>query len=304
MSKEGKHHYIPVFYLKQWTGSDGRLCEYSRPYDRVKPRRVHPDGTGYVNGLNTIEGLPPGEEQYLEDVFFKIADNYAARALRILLGVKPWNFTPKERSGWSRFIISLMMRNPESVQKHREVASTIFKDALPRIEATYAKERGPDDPLTYAEYAQLHGPNPAGRTIALLMQGLIDNVPVGTSINGMRWTVLVDPNPKHSLLTSDRPLLITNGIKHPSGQVILPISPLHAFVATNNIETENYIRNVWTNRQAIPQINDKVASQSRKYVYAYDDTQLSFVSKRLGLKHTADPLENLDYDASKPNADE
>jgi len=47
MSKEGKHHYIPVFYLKQWAGVDGRVCEFSKPYDRVKPRRAHPDGTAY-----------------------------------------------------------------------------------------------------------------------------------------------------------------------------------------------------------------------------------------------------------------
>jgi hypothetical protein len=26
MSKEGKHHYIPVFYLRQWAGSDGIPC--------------------------------------------------------------------------------------------------------------------------------------------------------------------------------------------------------------------------------------------------------------------------------------
>src|SRR5580692_1218431 len=49
--KGDKHHYIPVFYSKEWAGPDGRLCEYSRPYDVVKPKRVHPDGTGYVRGL-------------------------------------------------------------------------------------------------------------------------------------------------------------------------------------------------------------------------------------------------------------
>ena len=33
-----KHHYLPVFYLKQWAGKDGRLCEFSRPYKNVKPK--------------------------------------------------------------------------------------------------------------------------------------------------------------------------------------------------------------------------------------------------------------------------
>jgi hypothetical protein len=56
MSKEGRHHYIPIFYLKQWAGDDKRICEFGRPYDRAKPRRVHPAGTGYMDGLNTVEG--------------------------------------------------------------------------------------------------------------------------------------------------------------------------------------------------------------------------------------------------------
>jgi hypothetical protein len=95
MSKEGRHHYIPVFYLKQWATDKGRLCEFSKPYDRVKPRKTHPDGTGYVDGLNTVEGLPPAEARFLEDVFFQIADDAAARALKILLSPPPWTFTTK-----------------------------------------------------------------------------------------------------------------------------------------------------------------------------------------------------------------
>jgi hypothetical protein len=58
--KEGdKHHYLPKFYLKQWaTGLDGRLCEFSMPYDTVKPKRVHPDGTGYEPDLYNFNTLP------------------------------------------------------------------------------------------------------------------------------------------------------------------------------------------------------------------------------------------------------
>jgi hypothetical protein len=51
VGKGEKHHYIPQFYLNRWAGTDGRLCEYSRPYDIVKPKFVHPSGTGYERGL-------------------------------------------------------------------------------------------------------------------------------------------------------------------------------------------------------------------------------------------------------------
>ena len=143
MSKEGKHHYIPVFYLKQWAGGDKSLCEFSKPYDRVKGRRIHPDGTGYVHGLNTIPGVPLHDAQYLENVFFKFTDNFAAIALRALLSNPPWHFTPEIRSAWSRFLMSLIVRNPESVGKHRAAAEAVFKSMLPKMEAEYPKYRTP-----------------------------------------------------------------------------------------------------------------------------------------------------------------
>jgi hypothetical protein len=77
-----KHHYIPAFYLKQWAGTDGRLCEMSGPYDVVKPKQVHPDGTGYARGLYTLQGLPPEAANVVETRFLKDADNLGAVALR------------------------------------------------------------------------------------------------------------------------------------------------------------------------------------------------------------------------------
>jgi len=293
MSKEGKHHYIPVFYLRRWAGGDNRICEFSKPFDRVKPRRTHPDGTGYVHGLNTIPGLPPHEAQYLENVFFKMTDDLASKALRILLSETPWHFTTEVRSGWSRFLMSLVLRDPESVARHRAAAQALFQQALPEVETDYLKRRKPTDPSTYAEYARINSPNPAGRIQAILMQRVIDSEFSGSHLNGMRWLVLHDPRPRHLLLTSDRPVVMTNGLDRPNGQLILPLSPHHVFVATNNIETENYIRGVWRNRQLIQQINERVALQSRMYVYGFSDAQLSFVSSRLGSAWTADPLENL-----------
>ena len=49
-----KHHYIPKFYLKQWAGPDGRLCEFAQRYKGVEARPTYPDGTGYVRGLYTL----------------------------------------------------------------------------------------------------------------------------------------------------------------------------------------------------------------------------------------------------------
>jgi hypothetical protein len=296
MSKDGKHHYIPVFYLKQWAGGDKRICEFSKPFDRVIARRKHPDGTGFVHGLNTIPGVAAHDTQYLENVFFKFTDNYAAIALRILLSDPPWHFTPEIRSAWSRFLMSLIVRNPESVEKHRAAAESLFKTVLPKLESDYARHRTASDPETYMEYAHIHSGNVPGRMFARLLQSVIDSEFSGSRLNAMRWIVLHDPAPKHLLLTSDRPVVMTNGLERPNGQLIIPLSPRHVFIATGNVQTENYIRTVWHNRQLIQQINDRVALQSRKFIYGYSDAQLSFVSSRLGQAWTADPLENLKID--------
>jgi hypothetical protein len=297
MPKEPKHHYLPVFYLKQWALNQRRLCEFTKPYDRIRLRTTYPEGTAYIRGLNTVEGLPPTEARFLEEVFFQIADAGAARVLRTFLKPPPWNITAKDRSAWSRFIMSLMVRNPESLEKYKNVAAALYQEVRSNIEALYNKERKETDPPTYAEYAEKQGSNPAGRTVVRVIQSLADNKELGQCINSMRWTVLNDPDPKFELLTSDRPWLTTNGIGSPNGELIMPISPTHIFVATNNVETEMKVRAVWNSGQAVTVINDRVVSQARKYVYSTNDKQLSFVSKRLGLKHIADPTENLTHEA-------
>src|SRR5687767_13725486 len=104
-----KHHYLPVFYLKQWTGPDGQLCEFSRPYKRVARLRKFPDATGYVRGLYRVSDAVPGKEDFLEDDFLKRVDDLASRALRRLLR-HDINMPPEMASAWSRFLLSLLHR--------------------------------------------------------------------------------------------------------------------------------------------------------------------------------------------------
>src|ERR1700728_779884 len=112
MSKAGKHHFVPVFYLKQWAGTDERICEYRRRYHGVLPKRVFPDGTGYVHGLYSVPGLPEKDEQYVEKRFMSRIDNDAAIALRWILDeTKPAGDLPDRlKVSWAQFIYSLTLR--------------------------------------------------------------------------------------------------------------------------------------------------------------------------------------------------
>jgi hypothetical protein len=73
-----KHHYIPRFYLKRWTNANGRLCEFSRPYDKVKARMTSPKGTGYIPNLYTLPNLDPDLADDWERRFFLRLDDRAA----------------------------------------------------------------------------------------------------------------------------------------------------------------------------------------------------------------------------------
>ncbi|RWF79007.1 MAG: DUF4238 domain-containing protein [Mesorhizobium sp.] len=132
-----KHHYIPVFYLKRWAGTDGRLCEFSRPYDqfsrpydhRVKPRMTHPAGTGYEENLYSMQGFEPALAQQIEERFFKFTNSLAADALeRLVTRGSRRRMAQELRSAWSRFIISLLLRTPPDIQALRAQWGHTFTD--------------------------------------------------------------------------------------------------------------------------------------------------------------------------------
>lgn len=58
LNAPNKHHYLPVFYLNRWTGEDGRLFRYYRPYQDVVASPITPSNTGFEDGLYTLDGLP------------------------------------------------------------------------------------------------------------------------------------------------------------------------------------------------------------------------------------------------------
>jgi hypothetical protein len=285
-----KHHYIPVFYLKQWAGTDGRICEFSRPHGIVKSKRVHPDGTGYVRGLYTIPGVQPHLTEYIERRFLLKSDSTASDALRFMLSGdrEEWPHTP--RASWSRFIISLMLRNPEQVARYGARVAAYFSPTSAEIQNYYRTHRTADDPDTYDEYLAKNE-HPAARMSATWFQAEIDDPEVGTHLNKMQWTLASFANMKHKFLTSDRPIVMSNGLSKKYDHLAIPITPCKLFLATNNRETNTLIRNLGE-RELVRQINHRVAIRARKFVYGVDDSQLRFVEKRLG---GAEPSTPLDY---------
>jgi predicted RNase H-like HicB family nuclease len=143
-----KHHYIPVFYLKRWMGEDERISVFQIRHNDVRVKRKHPSATGYFIGLYTIPGLPEDQAQLLEKEFMQRTDDIAAKALELMLSAdgKDLMIPPALRFGWARFVFSLILRSPESLEKMRAALVKEAEKVVEELRDKYPQVRRPEDP--------------------------------------------------------------------------------------------------------------------------------------------------------------
>lgn len=280
-----KHHYIPVFYLKRWAGADGTICEFSKPWKgRAKPKRTHPSGTGYINGLYELPGASPQHAQKLETSFFSPADSMAADALECLHAGKIKNWDVRRRSAWTRFIVSLLMRNPEDLDCLDKHLATNWSSTTTELELRYRARRQPSDPSTFSEYLSVNTTAEFIKRASLgILPALIDHSGVGGYINNMQWSVVSTENASFDLLTSDRPVIMTNGLNKPDSYIVLPIGPKKIFLAVNNLSYVRRFAEAKTDT-LVGDMNNTVVIFAVKYVWGYDDRQLRFVQNRMSTR--------------------
>lgn len=263
MNKAGRHHFLPVFYLKRWAGADGRLVEFSRPYGpAVKPRRTAPAGTGYVDKLYELAGTGREEAQAIEEHFFRPVDDYASKALKLLeTGDPSMGSSVRHRSAWSLFLMSLMMRMPADIV------------ALKASYAAQWKRMGlrSYDQLSVADF---------DRMAMQLLTHLVDHSALGKRLNNLFWfTVETDPG-EHEYLTSDQPLLQFGGMEQVGGYIFLPIGPHRSFWALVDRRGEATIRR--DHRKKMIQLaNELVVVRAHRMAYASTDAPLNFIQKNL-----------------------
>jgi hypothetical protein len=183
-----KHHYIPKFYLKQWVNPADptrKLCEFSRPYKVVTPRRTDRDGTGYQPGLYTFPNLPPHAKDFIEKTLLQMADDKADKVLqRIMVG--DMNFDQDTRSEWSRFLVSLIFRNPEGITRLRNLITEMYPEYLDGLGYTFDSIKLPDGLRTLEEgRAKGTQTKDLEHFLLLLLRRLIENPELGARLNNM-----------------------------------------------------------------------------------------------------------------------
>lgn len=288
------HHFVPCFYTRRWTtGSPATLCEFRRPFDVVKPKRVAPKGTGYVNKLYALGHLPPEQQQELEKEFFKPIDTRAADALaEIEKGVANDQWKPALRLAWVRFLMTLLMRMPADMELMKASYSREFSYVTEQQRRSYQQRRHPSWPPTFDEALRTLSKQETEDQGLRLATILMRNQKITDRILAMHWTTLDTSSANWPLLTSDRPVQVTGKLGERATKLIVPVGPNRLYVGTfNRAEAERFL--ITNTSQLVSRSNRAVTQAAVKYVYGVNDEQLGFVSKHFGHNRPKSLLEML-----------
>lgn len=282
-NRPNKHHFLPVFYLKQWSVGGRRICEFSKPYmDRVAVRWAGPKGVGYIDRLYAIEGLPEAEAMAFESAFLSPVDSRAAEALRMMRDEHAGkNFTAKQREAWAGFLTSLMSRMPEDIRKVKEHVKGDWLAGIPELQEKYAEQKAATDPASVLDFIKGSGDVFYEKGAFEVLRRIMDHKSVSRLLMSFHWSVLTVERSDFPLLTSDRPLLYTPHMAGKNSHIVVPISPHEIFVAVKHRKFAENIKNR-SQTALVRIINQWVVQNADRYVYGSDDRQKAFVQNRMG----------------------
>jgi len=282
------HHFIPAFYLSQWAGRDGKLFEYTIKHHKLIAKAVGPKSTGHESHLYSFLELPPDTAQFVEDEFFRYADQTACLALEMHLGKSSRQWTSELLSAWSRFVVAIHLRHPDAMPELRAAAVSIWNASADAFQAKYEHIRDPADPSTFDEHIALIDPLiPVKARVNMIIKSF-DNENLGSHINRMKWaTVDLSASPDR-LLLSDRPVEFFR-TKEPNGILSIPISPTKLFVAVNDAAILARIREA-NPRAVVHGINKYVVSRARKFVWATNRASHRFIANHMSRAMEPTPL--------------
>ncbi|TBA16126.1 DUF4238 domain-containing protein [Rhizobium ruizarguesonis] len=276
-----KHHYIPQFYLRPWEGDDNQLQEFKRGYlNQVTTKRVFTKQTGYAPDLYTLPGATEETKQNVEKAFMALLDNEAVKARDMMLNDQiPAD--PKTRESWTRFVLSMVFRNPEEMEKFKASFRNEIRKPDPKIRAEYDRLKDPDDPETFEEWLMQNRPERMERSAILTMTNLVQRNNVNYLLRTMHWRVIDVSEVSRRLMTSDRPIMMSNGMVQYGGHFALPISPTKLFLACTAVQFANEFCAMATSK-IVRDVNKIVIGQGRKFVYAKDTAQQTDVRQHMG----------------------
>ena len=277
-----KHHYIPEFYLRWWTGDDGRLERYSKPIPRkFAVRRVYPSEVGWQYNLYTSPDQQSQTADVLETDFFQWVDNRAAPVLERLNERKSPVLSDDEKSAWVTLIMSIFNRTPENLEAVKSSGQRVWEGIRPTLSEDVNRLSGFDRSGEVDSYLATVRPSHTDQMSLDALPHLIQNTRLVSFINNMHWAVCELPEECFDLLLSDNPIAYTNGLMKNDGHLAMPLSPRRLFVATWKRETLKQMMTLPA-KQLVQGMNQWTVESARHFVASPNRLQNRFISNRMG----------------------
>ena len=108
-----RHHYIPQFYLKGFTNTEGKFFIYDKVNDKIKDQEFTPRTHFFQKHRNTIkiEGI---ENDFIETILYKDLDNTISKLFEEIHNKDGNYLTPENLFALKMFISFLFWRVPKN----------------------------------------------------------------------------------------------------------------------------------------------------------------------------------------------
>jgi hypothetical protein len=108
------------------------------------------------------------------------------------------------------------------------------------------------------------------------------------ALNNLKWGMVDVTGSKYRFVTSDRPVVRTNGLDKPGSHVIVPLSPTRLFIAADNDATARIFQQM-PPRDLVMRINRKVVRNAIRFVWAGDMTNERLIMEQHAADAATDP---------------
>lgn len=281
-STHSKHHFVPEFYLNAWATSDEsqapRLTYFQWIQGRLHTTRIAPKGAAYQTDLYAGVDKDGRKNQSVEKEYFgpKVDDPAAPVIAKMIAGGQP--LSELETEAFARYVLAQRVRTPGYVTHVRQEATLAIDEMAAGLTADYEAIRGQELPASPGEFIQQHMPHLKHYLGIQSLPRLIEQPALLASVLELEWGWGRIESSDRSLLTSDRPIVVTKGLGKPDCIIALPLSPTVAVFAMRDPEKLRRLLNQPA-RELIGRLNVHVVTQARTFVYARDNFQRSFVEK-------------------------
>lgn len=187
------HHYVPQFLLNAWanTTPDRKVEVFRLDLKHLPSSRLTPKYTGYEDdlyalSLSVVAGM---EKQAVERHFLRHVDNRAAIVRRKLHESGLRALSRDERADWVWFLMSLRLRQPQTVLQLRQDSAEHLRETLNAQPEQYEVLAESDDAPTLEQWTEQHFPGLIENFGLSFFHKLVTDAEIGERIFRMKWWV-------------------------------------------------------------------------------------------------------------------